>query len=138
MPLTPDRIIARSVDSLINEDGRPITIVLFREVKARNERGGFTKSAPIELDPQTVRLVPFKRRLTLEYRDLPTERTTLIDYILTGPLDTDVKIGDYFDWQPETSPKVERFHIDHVSALVYHRVQATVARRREVVPSGGA
>ena len=127
MPLSEDRILERSVNSLINEKGRKLQIVLHRPTKTRNERGGLDRGDDEILDPQPFRLIPFKRRLTLEYRDNPTERTTLIDYILTGPIGSDVQADDWFEYQNEV------WRVDHVSALTYHRVQATVARRQEQV-----
>lgn len=126
MPLSPDRILERSVNDLINEKGRKILVVLHRPTKVRNERGGLDRTTDVELDPQPFRLIPFKRRLTLEFRDNPTERTTLIDYILTGSTDSDVQADDWFEYQNEV------WRVDHVSSLRYHRMQATVARRQEL------
>ena len=125
MPLSEDRILERSVNSLIKEKNRVIEVELHRPTKTRNARGGLTRGEDEVLDPQPFRLIPFKRRLTLEFRDSPTERTTMIDYILTGPIGSDVQEDDWFEYQNEV------WRVDHVSSLTYHRVQATVVRRRE-------
>lgn len=104
-------------------------IRLTRPVTARTPAGGTAVVGDDQLDHQTFRLVPFKRRLTLEYglsRD--GEEVKNIQYILVGAHDANVRVGDWF-----TLDTVD-YEVKFVSDLRLHRTAAGVIIRKERAP----
>lgn len=77
-------------------DAEPVDVELLRPVLVETTAGGLRKDPPVRLPPQRVRLVPFKRRLVRITRDTPDGDIINLEYVLIGPHDLDVKVGDHF------------------------------------------
>ena len=99
MALSPtERIMARrQIGALIDAD--PVDIILTRTPRVSDGAGGFLKGTPQELEPQTVTIIPFKRRMS-EYQ-VNTELGDVIDYpyLVLGDHNLDIQRGDTFSWQ---------------------------------------
>lgn len=127
MALSRDQILTRVVDDFL--DDSPVDIILHRLPELElNARGGRVRGDLVELPPQRVRLIPFKRRLTEEFRELPSDRIEKVEYIVTGSPDLDIQDNDWFEYEGE------QYVVDFVSALRFHRVQAGATRRKWQAP----
>lgn len=103
-----------------------INIRLQRPVMVDTPAGGKIKSVDDELRLQTFRLVPFKRRLTLEYGlSRNGEEVQNIQYVLVGAYDADVQLKDWF-----TLENTE-YEVKFVSDLRLHRTAAGLIVRQE-------
>ena len=73
-------------------------IVLTRPTpKVRTAGGGRTKGTPLDLAPQTFRVVPIKRRVTPSQSNIVEGTVTVNQYVLVGRWDADVKKDDEFE-----------------------------------------
>lgn len=90
----------RQIAALIKAD--PVNIVLKRKLKIDVPGGGWRWGPETTLRPQTVTLVPFKRRLTeflvnTELGDVPD-----LPYTIIGYPNLDIQKDDVFDWEGDT------------------------------------
>jgi hypothetical protein len=90
----------RQISALIAAD--PVEIVLKRKPKIDAPGGGWRWGPETALPPQTVTLVPFKRRLTeflvnTELGDVPD-----LPYTVVGHSTLDIKKDDVFQWEGDT------------------------------------
>lgn len=79
----------------IRADGREIR--LQRPVLEKTPSGGFRKASWGVLDPQTFRLVPYKRRLTDLVRNMASGEIPHLLYVLVGLWNCDVQRMDEFE-----------------------------------------
>lgn len=75
----------------------PIDIVFTRNVKTPDGAGG-TTSAPVSLEPQTVRVIQQASAQSSERRTVSGEMTTP-DYKVLTEWDADIAMGDTFEWR---------------------------------------
>lgn len=79
----------------------PSVITLKRRPKSKTGAGGYTFGDPVDVPPQTFRLVPFKRRLThgtVAGGAGGEGNVVSLPYVLVGKFDADVEPDDYFDY----------------------------------------
>lgn len=116
-----NKMLAKSVTALVKDN--PLIINPKRPVYERNARAGVTQVDTIDLGPIEVRLIPFIRRYTNEFRELPTDQTTFARYIMILPMNHPLQLKDYFNYENE------ELEISHVAGLTFHRVHALVTDR---------
>lgn len=75
-----------------------VQLVLMRPTFVKTDSGGLKKGEPTPIAAQTMRLIPFKRRLTVITRDTPDGNIINLAYVLLGEHDADVEVGDFFQW----------------------------------------
>lgn len=117
-----DRLLA----SFINED--PITIDLQRPQWTTTAAGGRVDAGAVAVGNQVFYFMPFKRRLTQEYRYNPQsfgeDKVEHVPYILIYVRDTDIEPGDYFDLTGTVQLDAGRYVIEFVSPRNWDRGQA--------------
>lgn len=78
----------------------PLTLDLQRPVWTDTAAGGRVQAGVLALGDQTFYWMPFKRRLTQEYRFNPQsfgeDKVEYIHYILIYDREVDIRAGDYF------------------------------------------
>lgn len=74
----------------------PSQVVFNRPVIIETDAGGKKQGPPTILPAQTVRLVPFVRRLSKMTRDTPDGNIINLQYVVVGRHDLDVKMADFF------------------------------------------
>lgn len=121
----------RLMSHFIQED--PIEISLSRPVKVETDAGGVVEDSVTVLDPQTFYFIPFKRRLTQEYRYNPQsfgeDKVEYIHYILIFDRDVDIEPGDYFDSVGGDRLQAGRYTVEFVSPRRWDRGQAGILFR---------
>jgi hypothetical protein len=85
----------RQVRQLIHDD--PVTIVLHRREKIDTHGGGWKWGAETDLPPQTVALIPFKRRMTDFLVNTELGNVPKLPYTFLGNYDLDIQPDDWFD-----------------------------------------
>lgn len=88
-------ILRRNVAAFIKAD--PVVLELSRVNRVETPAGGWTEGEPDVLPPQEFRLVPFKRRLTLQTANTQDGPIPHLSYTLVGRHNVDVERGDFFD-----------------------------------------
>jgi hypothetical protein len=78
-------------------DANPIDIVITRPgPRTKTPAGGWVKSAPTTLDPQTVTLVLAKRRFNAGVINSEAGEVQSSDWLLIAPLGADIQADDEF------------------------------------------
>jgi len=97
--MSPTQVVMerRQIAALIRSD--PVEIILHRREKITQPGGGWAWGPETPLEPQTVALVPFKRRMTeflvaTEIGEVPD-----LPYTVLGYHDLDIEPKDWFLWQ---------------------------------------
>lgn len=108
----------RQIDALIRSN--PLSLVLVRHARVEAPGGGYRKGEPTNIVPQTVTLIPFKRRMTefmvnTELGDIPN-----LEYVLLGYYNTNIMRGDTFTYNGE------QFEVDQVEFEKDIRVAAAI------------
>lgn len=108
----------RQIAALINAD--PVSITLMRREKLPTPGGGWRWGPETPLPPQTVTLVPFKRRMTeflinTELGDIPD-----LPYTIVGPPTLNIMKDDIFTWEGD------QFIVQELDIKVEVRVAAHV------------
>lgn len=88
------KILRRNLDAFIKAD--PIEVTLSRPTKVDAGNGGWKPGIPVTLNPQQMRLVPFKRRVSDDVQNTQDGQLMLAPYILVGRYNIDVQKGDEF------------------------------------------
>lgn len=92
------KMMRRSLSAFIRAEEVPI--VFTRTVKTETTNGSWTENdAPLSLDPQMFRVVPFKRRLVHQEADTQDGAIPVISYVLVGRPGVDVQRDDEFELQ---------------------------------------
>lgn len=92
------KMMRRSLSAFIRAEEVPI--VFTRTVKTETDNGSWTENdAPLSLDPQMFRVVPFKRRLVHQEADTQDGAIPAIPYVLVGRPGVDVQRDDEFEIQ---------------------------------------
>lgn len=76
----------------------PISIVLTRPTLTHTAAGGYIKGAPATITRQQFRLVPFKRRLSNQQITTEMGNVALLDYVLVGYWNADIRRDDEFEY----------------------------------------
>jgi len=85
----------RQIEALIRAD--PTEVQFQRRTKVDTPSGGWKWiDPPVVLQPQTVAMVPFKRRMTEFMVDTQFGEVPDLPYVIVGKHDLDVKRGDVF------------------------------------------
>jgi hypothetical protein len=79
----------------------PQIIVLTRYPRIDDGAGGWRKGTPVEVGPQTMRLVPYKRRLSSLTDMVTAGEIPNAQYSLIGQYNADVERYDEFDLHGE-------------------------------------
>lgn len=78
-------------------DSNPIEIVIIRQgERTKTPAGGWVKSAPTTLDPQTVTLVLAKRRFNAGMVNSEAGEIQSSDWLLIAPVGADIQQDDEF------------------------------------------
>lgn len=120
----------RTLAAYIQAD--PVTISLIRYPRVDNGSGGWRKGAPQNVNPQVMRLVPYKRRLTNLTDHTADGDIPNVQYSLVATVDVDAERWDEFfmnnQWfkimgiEPKTQ---DRAISDRVTILIEIRDKAT-------------
>lgn len=123
MDRTGLKILRLNLDAFIRAD--PVMITLSRPNKVATDNGSWTYGTPTPVDPQQMRLVPFKRRVSDDVKDTDDGQNKLANYILTCHYNVDAQPGDEFshnnvnyrvrDIEPKTN---DRTSTDRVTLIL--------------------
>lgn len=89
----------REIAAFIKAD--PVSVTLTPHQRTKTPSGGWKSEALPPRQPQDVRLVPFKRRLTDVTSNNTAGEVTIVPYELIGNSDVEVARGDTFTWGDE-------------------------------------
>lgn len=87
----------RQLRAIINDDS--ILVSFVRQTKVATDNGSWKPGPAVTLPPQQVRLVPFLRRLADTMVDSQFGEIPNVRYVLVGPHDLDVQVGDSFQFE---------------------------------------
>lgn len=76
----------------------PISIVLTRPTLTKTAAGGYIAGAPTFITRQQFRLVPFKRRLSGMQTATEIGNAALLDYVLVGYWNANIRRDDEFEY----------------------------------------
>lgn len=76
----------------------PISLVLMRPTLTKTAAGGYIKGASTPITRQTFRLVPFKRRLSESQVTSQMGNTQLLNYVLVGYWNANIRRDDEFEY----------------------------------------
>lgn len=128
---TEQQVRDRLLSHFIQED--PISIDLQRPQWATTDAGGRIEAGVVAVGPQTFYFIPFKRRLTQEYRYNPQSfgeaKVEYINYIFIFEQGTDIQPGDFFDSVGGDRLETGRFTVEFVSPRRWDRGQAGILFR---------
>jgi len=88
------KILRKNLDAFIKAD--PVQITLSRPTQVDTGNGGWKPGIPLTLNPQQMRLVPFKRRVSDDVQNTQDGQLMLATYILVGRYNVDAQKGDEF------------------------------------------
>lgn len=108
----------RQIAAMIAAD--PVDIILKRKQKIDAPGGGWRWGPETPLPPQTVTLVPFKRRLTEFLINTELGEIPNLPYVVVGDHTLDIKENDVFIWEADT------FIVKTIDVKVEVRVAAQV------------
>lgn len=108
-----------------------MNVVFHRPIMTTTEAGGEVQTGEDDLLPQTVRWIPFKRRLTLEFVTAGEEELTYVPYILMGMPDLDVQKKDWFTPPPNSGLGPGEYEVKFISPRRYDRVLVGIIYRGE-------
>ena len=121
----------RLLSHFIKED--PLSIDLLRPVLTATAAGGTINAGSIAVGLQIFYFMPFKRRLTQEYRYNPQsfgeDKVEHINYILIFDSGTDIQPNDYFDSVGGDRLESGRYTVEFVSPRQWDRGQAGILFR---------
>lgn len=133
---TEQQVRDRLLNHFINED--PLPIDLQRPTWVTTAAGGVIQSGATSVGVQTFYFIPFKRRLTQEYRFNPQsfgeDKVEYIHYILIFERGTDIEPGDYFESVGVDRLEDGRYTVEFVSPREWDRGQAGILYRGPVDP----
>lgn len=90
----------RQINALIQSD--PTQIVLTRTTMVADGAGGFKKGPQVVLDPQTITIVPFKRRMSEMLINTELGDVVEYPYIVLGYPTLDIQREDTFTWNGDS------------------------------------
>lgn len=98
--MTPAELRAHRRITRAYIQAEPFLVVLTRTTKEETAAGGWIEK-PLNppLDPQVVRIIPFKRRMTNAKIDSQFGDIHYLDWSLLGLHDLDVQESDRFEWR---------------------------------------
>lgn len=107
----------RQIDALIKSD--PTNVTFKRRTKINVAGGGWRWGPEQTLDPQEVKLTPFKRRMTEFLVDTQYGEVKDLPYIMVGRWNLDVEEGDTF-WHQGEQYTVRTIDLDREERTACH------------------
>lgn len=117
--MNPTEVIAQKIVTQSFIDADPDMIQLTRQVKVRNEAGGFTTVNPITLGPQKVKMIHLTPQPTQEVVTEGIFVKPAYDRFV-GKVGCDAERGDTFEYEGENYEvvKVQRVEYETIVTIV--------------------